>query len=147
MPDALKEWFDEDRYRAVARELRAVYPRADEKRFLAVALPGLDDLTLLQRLRRMTESLRSVLPDDYLKAIAVLRELIPHIRHNFVSLTLPDYVALFGLEHFNASMEALRFFTSFGSSEFAVRHFLKADLHRALAIMEKWSLDENEHTR
>lgn len=151
MPDAaapaLKDWFDKNRYRAIAKELRAVYPQADEKRFLAIALPGLEDLTLLQRLRRMSESLRSVLPDDFRKALTVLRKLAPRIRHNFVSLVLPDYVALYGLDHFDVSMEALRFFTSFGSSEFAVRHFLKADMPRALAIMEQWSLDENEHTR
>lgn len=144
---ALKEWFDANRFRTIAKELRAVHPRMDEKRFLAQSLPGLDDLTLLQRLRRMTESLHSVLPDDYRKALAILRKFAPRIQHNFVTLVLPDYVAVYGQDDFDTSMEALKFFTSFGSSEFAIRHFLKADLRRALALMEEWSRDANEHVR
>ena len=144
---ALKEWFDANRFRDIARELQAVYPRTDVNRFVAQALPGLEDLTLLQRLRRMTECLRSTLPDDYRKALGILRKLAPRIQHGFVSLVLPDYVALHGLDDFDVSMDALKFFTSFGSSEFAVRPFLKRDLRRALATMEEWSRDESEHVR
>jgi 3-methyladenine DNA glycosylase AlkC len=44
-------------------------------------------------------------------------------------------------------MEALKFFTAFGSSEFAVREFLRRDLPRALGIMTAWARDENEHVR
>ena len=59
---ALKEIFNVSRFRHVAEEAAAVYPRFDSAAFLAHALPGLDDLTLMQRLRRMTESLHSALP-------------------------------------------------------------------------------------
>jgi 3-methyladenine DNA glycosylase AlkC len=44
-------------------------------------------------------------------------------------------------------MEALKYFTAFGSSEFAIRHFLRSDLERSLALMHDWSLDDNEHVR
>ena len=44
-------------------------------------------------------------------------------------------------------MEALRFFTPFGSSEFAVRSFISADPERALGIMKAWAADSNEHVR
>jgi 3-methyladenine DNA glycosylase AlkC len=36
-------------------------------------------------------------------------------------------------------MDALKYFTPFGSSEFAVREFLRIDMERALAIMEVWA--------
>jgi 3-methyladenine DNA glycosylase AlkC len=101
----------------------------------------------MQRLRRMTESLHDTLPGDYGDALTVLRRLAPRIGHNFVTLVLPDYVGQYGLAHFELSMDALRFFTGFGSSEFAVRHFLRRDLTRTLAVMETWSRDPDEHVR
>ena len=144
---ALKEIFDASRFRHVAEEAAAVYPRFDSAAFLAHALPGLDDLTLMQRLRRMTESLHSALPADYPKTLAILRKLAPRINSGFVTLVLPDYVGLYGKDNFDTSMEALKIFTAFGSSEFAVREFLRADPRRALAVMQAWSLDGSEHVR
>ncbi len=144
---ALKNWFDAARFRHVAEELSAIYPDFDADRFLELSLVDLDEFTLMQRLRRMTESLRLTLPDDYRESLEVLRQLAPRINHNFVTLVLPDYVGLYGLGDFEVSMEALKFFTVFGSSEFAIREFLKRDLHRTLAMMEQWSRDAHEAVR
>src|SRR5262245_44896522 len=117
---ALKEMFDESRLRAIAGETAAIYHGFDTERFLALALPGLETLTLMQRLRHTTECLHATLPGDYREALEVLRELAPRINHGFVSLILPDYVALYGLDDVDTSLKALRYFTTFGSSEFAV---------------------------
>lgn len=144
---ALKEMFDAARFQMVAEALTALDPKFDAPRFLRLSLTGLDDLTLMQRLRRMTESLHATLPPDYGKALRRLKQLAPRIDKAFVTLVLPDYVGLYGHDDFDASMEALKFFTRFGSSEFAVREFLKRDLPRTLAVMEVWSRDEDEHVR
>jgi 3-methyladenine DNA glycosylase AlkC len=146
-PAQLKEWFNAARYRQIAADLADVYPAADPKVFLARTLPGLDELSLLQRLRRTTEALHAVLPADFPAAVAILRRLAPKFRHNFVSLVLPDYVGLHGHGHFAESMAALKFFTPFGSSEFAIREFLRRDLGRTLAVMGDWSTDPDEHVR
>lgn len=144
---ALKEMFNAARFRRIAKDVEAVYPRFDAKKFLSLALPGLDDLTLLQRLRRVTEGLRATLPQDYAKALAILRKLAPRTERGFVSLFLPDFVGLYGLENFDLSLDALKFFTSFGSSEFGIRPFLRQDLRRTLKVMETWSREEDEHVR
>ncbi len=144
---ALKEIFDADRFQRTAAELSRIDRKFDATKFLAVALPGLDDLSLMQRLRRMTECLHATLPADYSAALAILRELAPRIDHGFATLVLPDYVGRFGLADFDESMDALKFFTPFGSSEFAVREFLRRDLPRTLAVMERWSRDPDEHVR
>ncbi|MES2572832.1 MAG: DNA alkylation repair protein [Verrucomicrobiota bacterium] len=143
----LKEFFNADRFHHLAGEIAAIHPRFDSTAFLAHSLHGLDALSLLQRLRRTTQSLHATLPSNYRQALALLRQLAPRINHSFVTLVLPDYVGLYGLDDFKASMEALRFFTPFGSSEFGVRPFLKRDLARTLAVMEKWSRDEDEAVR
>lgn len=144
---ALKEMFNVARYRKIAEDVAAVYPRFDSRKFLSAALADLDGLNLLQRLRRVSESLHETLPADYLKALAVLRKLAPRTERGFVSLFLPDFVGVYGLGHFDESLEALKFFTPFGSSEFGIRPFLRKDLKRALKVMQTWSRDPDEHVR
>ena len=144
---ALKEIFNADRLRHIAEETRAVFPAFDTARFIALCSEGLDGLSLMARLRRVTEALHATLPGDYRTALDILRRLAPRLNSGFVTMVLPDYVALYGQEDFDTSMAALEFFTVFGSSEFAVRHFLRRDPVRSLAVMERWARDGNEHVR
>ncbi len=144
---ALKQMFNEARYRKIARDMAAAFPKFDQKRFLALTLPGLEPLALLARLRRATEALRETLPQDYGKAVALLRAVAPRWGEGFTALVLPDFVGLYGREDFDRSLDALKFFTQFGSSEFAIREFLRRDLQRTLRVMTHWSGDENEHVR
>ena len=144
---ALKNMFDAGRFADVAALLAAIESGFDQRRFVKLALHELDSLSLMQRLRRMTECLRATLPDDYRRAIAILKILAPQIGHGFVVMALSDYVALYGHGDFDRSMKALKFFTRFGSSEFAVREFLRRDLKRTLAVMESWSGDADEAVR
>ena len=146
-PTALKEMFNAARYRWFAAQLSDLSPGFDSKRFLHLTLPGLAERSLLQRLRRTSEALHATLPSDYLRALDILRSLAPRFDHNFISLVLPDFVGLYGHDHFEESMDALAYFTRFGSSEFAIREFLKRDLPRTLAVMERWAHDDNEHVR
>lgn len=144
---SLKDWFDEARYRSLAGILASLHPRFDRKSFLHLALDGLEERSLMQRLRRTSEATREALPLGYGESLEVLRELAPKIDHGFITLFLPDFVSLYGHDHFDASMDALKFFTPFGSSEFAIREFLKRDLSRTLRVMQGWSEDPNEHIR
>ncbi|MDR0352907.1 MAG: DNA alkylation repair protein [Opitutaceae bacterium] len=147
---ALKDTlFDAGRFRLVAREAARLAPRFDAEKFLALSLDGLDRLSLMQRLRRMTEALHATLPQDFRKALGLLKKLAPRLGPGFAALAWPDFVAHHGHGRgdFEVSMEALKFFTPFGSSEFAVREFLRRDLRRTLAVMETWSRDEDEAVR
>lgn len=143
----LKEIFNRDRLQHFARETATIHPAFDGERFLALTSDGLDDLSIMQRLRQIAVSFHATLPGPFEKNIEILWALAPRINHGFASITLPEYVALYGHDHFDLSMEALAFFTRFGSSEFAVRHFLQKDLARTLDVMQRWSLDDNEHVR
>ena len=144
---ALKEIFNVERIRHIAQESRAVCPAFDEKRFLQSMLTDLDELSLMARLHKLAEHLHFSLPGGYLENLDILKLLAPRLNKGFVTLILPEYVAIYGGEHFDASLQALKFFTPFGSSEFAVRHFLKQDLERTLKTMQEWSRDSNEHVR
>ncbi|WP_394778645.1 DNA alkylation repair protein [Undibacterium sp.] len=143
---ALKEIFNAQRIRHIADETRAVCPAFDKKRFMA-AMGDLEPLSLMARLRRVAESLHVALPGDFKANVAVLRALAPRLNSGFVTMALPEYVALYGADDFKTSMDALKYLTTFGSSEFAVRHFLQRDFPRTLAVMQKWAHDKDEHVR
>ena len=144
---ALKEIFNAERLQHIADEMSAVYPAFKAQAFLEHASRGLAELSVMQRMARVAESLHAVLPLDYEDSLDVLRELAPRLNSGFVSICLPHYVASYGAGAFDTSMEALKYFTTFGSSEFAIRHFLRADLERSLERMHDWTRDENHHVR
>jgi 3-methyladenine DNA glycosylase AlkC len=144
---ALKEMFNPARYRQIAALLANAHPGFDRQRFIAVATAGLDELTLIQRMRRATAAAYATLPADYPQALAVLKRIAPRMPEGFVGIFLPDFVGQHGQAHFEESMAALQFFTPFSSAEFAIREFLRRDLTRTLAVMEHWSRHENEHVR
>lgn len=144
---ALKEMFNAARYRRIAKEVTAVYPAFDSKAFLQFTRSGLESRNLLQRLRRTSEGLHATLPSDFKKAVAILRDVAPNLDSGFTTLFLPDFVGVYGRKDFATSLDALKYFTSFGSSEFAIREFLRLDLRRTLKVMEKWSRDSSDHVR
>ena len=144
---ALKEIFNVERLQHIAAEMTAVYPAFDAKAFLKHAKTGLAELSVMQRIVRVSESLHAVIALDYPHTLKLLYALAPRLNSAFVSLFLPHYVARYGLGDFKRSMAALKYFTTFGSAEFAIRHFLLHDLQRTLAVMHTWSLDDNEHVR
>lgn len=146
-PALLKEIFNRERLAHIAAETAAVAPEFDAELFIALATEKLDDLGIMQRLRQVATSLHQSLPGPYSHTIEVLYALAPRINHSFASIALPEYVALYGQDHFDLSMEALRHLTRFGSAEFAIRPFLIRDLGRTLGVMERWADDENEHVR
>lgn len=144
---ALKEIFNAERLKHIATEMTAIYPAFNAKAFLKMANDGLADLSIMQRMARVSECLHAVLPLDYDESLEVLRALAPRLNSGFVSISLPHYVAMYGTHDFEQSMDALKYFTAFGSAEFAIRYFLRSDLQRSLALMQAWSRDENEHVR
>ncbi|MEG3145500.1 DNA alkylation repair protein [Sphingomonas sp. RT2P30] len=144
---ALKEIFNAVRIRHIAAETAAIFAGFDSETFVDLCLDGIDGLSLMARLRRVTEALHATLPGDYRTALDILHRLAPRLDSAFVTMVLPDYVALYGQDDFGKSMAALKYFTVFGSSEFAVRHFLRREPARSLAVMERWARDDNDHVR
>ncbi|QHI98654.1 DNA alkylation repair protein [Xylophilus rhododendri] len=146
-PAALKHIFDRARLQSIAREATAVCPAFDADRFLALCHDGLDALSLMQRLRRVSTSLHAALPGDFRANTEVLRQLAPRFDSSFATLALGDYVALYGLDDFDLSLDTLKFLTPFGSAEFAIRAFLLRDPQRTLKTLRLWAEDPDDHVR
>lgn len=145
--EPLKEMFNDAYYKNLARILAKTLPGFDSKAFLTKVMKDIEARSLNERMRHTSVVLREQLPPDFVKSLEVLKEAIPHTPRGYTNLLFPDFVGLYGLDHFSLSMDALKYFTSFGSSEFAVRHFLKKDMKKALGIMKQWAGDKDHHVR
>lgn len=144
---AFKHWFNEARYHGIADLLGSASRGFNRRRFLAVTLTGLDECSLMERLRRTAMAYQASLPGAYRDKLEVLRGVAPRMGHAFVVISIGDFVAREGLDDAVHSLEALREITRHGSSEFAVRPFLQRDLKGTLAIMDRWAHEEDEHVR
>lgn len=101
----------------------------------------------MERVRHIADALRPALPSDYDAALGVITVMAPRLSHGFQAVAVTEYVARYGLEDFDRSMEALAALTRFGTAEFAIRPFLALDADRALATMAEWTASDDEHVR
>lgn len=145
--EPLKEMFNAAYFQDLAAVIHKCYKRFPVENFLNEISVNLESLSLNQRLRRTSEVLKQFLPSDFRKAVKILIDAAPHLKRGYTALVMPDYVGLYGKNDFEVSMEALKYFTRFGSSEFAVREFLKTDLTKTLKVMETWANDDDYHVR
>jgi len=91
---ALKDIFSAARFRRVAALLAEIEPTIDSKRFVKLAITGLEPLSLLQRMRQGSHALRATLPSDFPAALAVLQKLAPRLERDFTAMMLPDFVGI-----------------------------------------------------
>jgi 3-methyladenine DNA glycosylase AlkC len=145
--EPLKEMFSQAFYYRLAEATKMVYKSFPSEKFLRHVFEPLPLLSLNERMRHTSVMLHEHLPSDYKAPIAILKEVIPMLAPGYTTMVFPDFVSQFGARDFTTSLNALHYFTRFGSSEFAIRTFLKMDFDRTIQAMYKWSEDENEHVR
>jgi len=145
--EPLKEMFNRGYYRKLGEAFQEAAPGFDTSKFVKDVTVDLDSLSLNQRMRNTSLVLHNYLPYTYSRNIAMMMEVIQRMSKGYTALVFPDYVSVYGLNDFNTSMKALKYFTSFGSSEFAIREFLKRDFIRTINVMYGWSEDTNIHVR
>ncbi|RPE08052.1 DNA alkylation repair protein [Chitinophaga lutea] len=145
--EPLKEMFNHRFYTGFAEAFGKADRNFNTESFIREVTKNLEDRSLNQRLHHTSVVLQHHLPADFKKAISVLYKAVEHVQTGYTALVFPGFVGMFGKEHFDLSMEALKHFTAYGSSEFAVREFLKLDMQKALKIMHNWAADGNHHVR
>jgi len=147
MADQLKEMFNAAYFTRLAKETEAVYPKFKRAAFLKEVQHGNETRELNARMRHASHTLRAHLPTDFRKAVGVLTDLAPRMPKGYTALLYPDFVGQFGHDDPLFSLEALKHFTTYGSSEFAVREYFRRDAKGTLKVMRAWAEDENEHVR
>jgi 3-methyladenine DNA glycosylase AlkC len=147
MATELKEMFNRKFYEHLAIEFNKVDSNFDTKQFIEAVTERLETRSLNERLRFTSLILKNHLPKEFKEAVKILNAVIPNTPNGYTSLIFPDYIGQFGLHDFETSTAALVYFTEFGSSEFAIREFLKQDFNKTLELMKTWAKSPNHHHR
>jgi 3-methyladenine DNA glycosylase AlkC len=149
MADALKDMYDDEFLRKFAGKVYGVYKIFDIEKFISITIDDTwDELKLMARMGRITETLHLYLPQKYEDALEILFA-IDESCVGFPYLFFPNFVAMYGQsnENWELSMVALERFTIRSSSEFAVRAFIMRDQRRMMSQMLEWSRSSNENVR
>jgi 3-methyladenine DNA glycosylase AlkC len=145
--EPLKEMFNKAFYERLASALHTADKNFHAEKFVKDTLKNLSDLSLNERMRNTSLVMKKHLPYTYKKCIDIMKKAVVKLPKGYTTLTFPDFVGLYGHDDVEVSLDALAFFTSYGSSEFAIREFLKRDFKKTIKVMEKWADDKNEHVR
>jgi 3-methyladenine DNA glycosylase AlkC len=147
MAEALKHSYNKEFINRLVKTIQQEHKKFDGKNFTKkIFNKGWKDKELKQRMRHICECLQQFLPQDYAKALKILKPVSENFS-GFEPMFFPDFVEVYGLNRFEESMRALAHFTKYSSSEFAVRPFLIKEPKKMMKQMEKWALSKNEHHR
>ena len=154
----LKEVYNQEFLKKLSDTIVKFDKKFDVKKFLKIAEEKSQsdkfwsDQSLKERMRSITLALdKSISHKTFQQKAEILKKTAIEISKDKNSglalIIFPDFIEVFGLDDFDFSMSCLEFFTEFGSSEFAIRQFIKLDSGRALKFVKKWTKSKNHHVR
>lgn len=154
MSTLLKDLYSRSFYNQLSAPLKTVIPGFDKKSFLnKIFIPAFEGYELKERMAHTAHVLHQFLPKDYTKAAPLLNELIEAIKKegpvasSIEYLFLPEYIYLYGLDHYKESVQVMELLTQFITCEFAVRHFIVRYEEKMMPQMLKWSTHKSRHVR
>jgi 3-methyladenine DNA glycosylase AlkC len=155
MPSDLKSFFDQAVVEDLTRDIKAVYPNFQRRPFIAACMKGLDRLELLARGWHIAEAMKRYLPADFETSADILvRSLGPELNTAYLNGMAPlrylphvFFVAKYGLDHFEASMQAQYELTKRFTAEYSIRAFLQKYPEECCQRLREWAADANVHVR
>ena len=150
-----KDWFDKDLAHLLANKLTPLYADFDTETFVEQIDKGVGKLEIKARLAFIAKRLKTQLPDNYPEAAAILVQSLgeenPSETGMFTNfywvMPYATFVELYGLDHLDASLEAIAEITKRNTGEFAIRPYLETFPDETFSRMLEWSQDDNFHLR
>ncbi len=154
MAEPFKNWFDDEAVQWIAGLVSAVHPDFDSVAFADVASTGLDRLELKARVAQISAALGGHLPPAWPEALGVMMAALPEalpdaseVSSNVRLWPLLHLVETQGLDHPEASLDALPELTKRFTAEFAIRPFLLAHPEAVWPRVLRWTADPDPHVR
>lgn len=155
MSTPLKNFFNADVIRGIGKQLAVGMPNLDVSRFTKQCLTSLEELELLDRGRHIAEVMHHFLPKDFTAAASVLTSGLEAPSPADVSsgmapfryLPHMQYIAKYGVDHLEASLDAQYHLTQRFSAEFTIRVFLERYPEPTYARLQQWATDASPHVR
>ncbi|MCP4536143.1 MAG: DNA alkylation repair protein [Chloroflexi bacterium] len=149
MNEPLKNMYNQQYVSDLATAIQREYPDFDTEAFSAhIINDDWEGRELKQRMRHITTVLHDFLPAEYRPTLDILRKASTSLGdYGFQNMVFSDYVAVYGLDDWEASVLALEQFTQQVSAEFAVRPFIVQGRDRMMAQMLQWAHHKDERVR
>lgn len=151
----VRDVFNKNLVNQLAESLARAWSGFDVDGFRQSIHPKLKTLTFSERNNLIRDTLWECLPKDFPSALEIiLKALPPEIPSceltgygGFIVLPQNEFVAKYGLDHYDLSMQALYEMTRRFTAEGAIRPFILKYPQQTLAILSNWVEDENCHVR
>ncbi len=151
----LKYWFDDNLAKILSDRIQKDFESFDSSAFIEKVREGTPNLELKDRVEFIADALKEHLPNDYMAAIQILTRILgPEntketgmFTEGYWIMPLAKYVEKYGLDHYQASINAIKAITKRNTGEYCIRPFLERYPEKTAAVMAKWSKDENVHVR
>lgn len=139
----------------LAADLKRAWRDFDAEGFRRTVNAQLPALSFSQRAALIRDRLGEYLPNDFPRALEIILKALPPAMtahelegyDGFIVMPLNDYVAKYGLGHYDLSMNALYAMTQRFSAEGAIRAFILSEPQKTLRILARWAEDANPHVR
>jgi 3-methyladenine DNA glycosylase AlkC len=151
----VRDVFNEKAVAQLAANLAGVWDQFDTRGFGQAINPQLRRLSFSERAALIRDTLREYLPKDYPRALGIILKSLPPEApeheisgfEDFIIMPLNDFVAKYGLDDYERSMQALYQMTKRFTAEGAIRAFILKYPEKTLGILSEWAEDENCHVR
>lgn len=147
MAALLKDVYTVDYMEHVAKRVNAHYAEFNEIAFIdAIFDQDWQGKELKARTTHIAIQLNTYIQLDYSETLHIIQKIAPHFT-GYQGMFIPAFVALYGVEDFSESVQALSYITQFASAEFAIRSFIERypeAMHKELLA---WTHHDNEHIR
>ncbi|UCE24755.1 MAG: DNA alkylation repair protein [Candidatus Zixiibacteriota bacterium] len=142
-----KDYLNRGSVTKIAEEIGRVDRGFDQRSFVEASIDkSFSDLELKQRITAIARTLHQFLPNDYGRSMRIFRKAAPHLG-GFENWALMSFIELYGLDHFDDSIAAMKDLTRYGTAEFAIRPFMIRYERKMLPVLHRWAGDSNEHVR
>ena len=149
-----KEWFDRDAATQLAHQMSRGMSAFDQPGFIAEAARDLDTLEMGARVSQFSTALRHYLPDSIPEALAIIRAGLPPllpegdgVTEGWLQWPVGQFIADYGVPHFEESMATMLELTQRFTAEFAVRPFMAERQAETLAYLSELTEHDSEHVR
>lgn len=149
------DYFDEELATLLANKIIKVYPEFDREVFIASIQNGIKNKALKQRVELIADKLNHQLPSDYPESTKILLKILgpenPNETGMFTEfywvMPVAKFVEKYGLDHFEASINAIEEITKRNTGEYAIRPFIREYPEKTMLVMTRWARSENFHLR
>lgn len=154
MAELFKNAFNREFIDSLSYEVLKVFPDFDKISFTEQVFDSeWENKELKQRMRHISIVLNQHLTNDFGTNADVILKVIQQLQEKgtktggIAHIFFPDFIELYGIDHYEIAIPALEQITQLISCEFAVRPFIIKYQDKMMEQMMKWSYHKNEWVR